>query len=77
MKKEKIYKLFYVIAALLLVGFVVSFGVDAYRYCRGIYQGSAPLYVYAIVDAGKYLLPSLVSWGVGVICRKKYAKKDI
>ena len=51
MKKENIYKFLYIVAALLVVGFAVDFGVDAYKYSTGGYLGSAPLYVYALVDA--------------------------
>ena len=30
MKKENIYKFLYIVAALLVVGFAIAFGVDAY-----------------------------------------------
>ena len=32
MKKENIYKFLYIVAALLVVGFAIAFGVDAYKY---------------------------------------------
>ncbi len=51
MKKENIYKFLYIVAALLVVGFAIAFGVDAYKYNTGGYLGSAPLYAYALVDA--------------------------
>ena len=75
MKKEKIYIFLYIVAALLVVGFAIAFGVDAYKYNTGGYLGSAPLYAYALVDVVEYLLPSLAFFIAGLICKKKYAKK--
>ena len=76
MKKENIYKFLYIVAALLVVGFAIAFGVDAYTYSTGGYLGSAPLYVYALVDAVEYLLPSLAFFIAGLICKKKFVKKE-
>lgn len=75
MIKENIYKFLYIVAAMLVAGFSVAFGVDAYKYNTGGYLGSAPLYVYALVDAIEYLLPSLAFFIAGLICKKKFAKK--
>ena len=77
MKKENIYKFLYALSALLVVGFAVAFGVDAYKYNTGGYLGSAPLYVYALVDAVEYLLPSLAFFIAGLICKKKFAKNAL
>ena len=74
MRKENIHKFLYIISALLVVGFAIAFGVDAYKYNTGGYLGSAPLYVYALVDAVEYLLPSLVFFIAGLICKKKFSK---
>ena len=76
MKKENIYKFLYIVAALLDVGFAISFGVDAYKYNTGGYLGSAPLYAYALVDAVEYLLPSLAFFIAATICKKKFVKKE-
>ena len=76
MKKENIYIFLYILAALLVVGFAVAFGVDAYKYNTGGYLGSVPLYVYALVDAVEYLLPSLAFFIAGLICKKKFTKKE-
>ena len=75
-KKENICKFLYILAALLVVGFAIAFGVDAYKYNTGGYLGSAPLYVYALVDAVEYLLPSLAFFIAGLICKKKFTKKE-
>ena len=74
MRKENIHKFLYIISVLLVVGFAIAFGVDAYKYNTGGYLGSAPLYVYALVDAIEYLLPSLVFFVAGLICKKKFSK---
>ena len=63
-------------AALLVVGFAIAFGVAAYKYNTGGYLGSAPLYAYALVDAVEYLLPSLAFFIAGLICKKKFTKKE-
>ncbi len=76
MKKENIYKFLYIVAALLVVGFAVAFGVDAYKYHTGGYLGSAPLYVYALVDALEYLLPSVAVFIAAILCKRKFAKKE-
>lgn len=75
MKKENIHKFLYVVAALLVVGFAIAFGVDACKYNIGGYLGSAPLHAYALVDAVEYLLPSLAFSIAGLICKKKFSKK--
>ena len=76
MKKENWHKFLFVISALLVVGFAIAFGVDAYKYNTGGYLGSAPLYVYALVDAVEYLLPSLAFFIAAIICKKKFTKKE-
>lgn len=75
MKKENVYKFLYIVAALLVLCFVIAFGVDAYKYCNNIYLGSAPLYVYALLEAIAYLIPSFVFFIVAIFCKKKFAKK--
>ncbi len=75
MKKENIYKFLYIVAALLVLGFVIVSVVDAYKYNNGTYLGSAPLYLYMLVNAIEYLLPSLAFFIAAFICKKKFAKK--
>ena len=76
MRKENIHKFLYIISVLLVVGFAIAFGVDAYKYNTGGCLGSAPLYAYALVDAVEYLLPSLAFFIAGLICKKKFTKKE-
>ena len=75
MKKENIYKFLYILSALLVVGFAIDTGVDIYKYNTGGYMGSAPLYVYILVNAIEYLLPSLAFFIAGLSCKNKLAKK--
>ncbi len=75
MKKENIYKFLYILAALLVVGFAIASGVDAYKYNTGGYLGSAPLYLYILVNAIEYLLPSLAFFVAGIIFKRKFANK--
>ena len=75
MKKENWHKFLFVISALLVVGFAIAFGVDAYKYNTGGYLGSAPLSVYILINAVEYLLPSLAFFIAGLICKKKFTKK--
>ena len=67
MKKENIYKFLYIVAALLVIGFI-------YKYNTGGYLGSAPLSVYILVNTIEYLLPSLAFFIAGLICKKKFSK---
>ena len=76
MRKENIHKFLYIISVLLVVGFAIAFGVNAYKYNTGGYLGSAPLYAYALVDAVEYLLPSLAFFIAGLICKKKFSIKN-
>ena len=76
MRKENIHKFLYIISVLLVVGFAIAFGVDAYKYNTGGYLGSAPLYAYALVDAVEYLLPSLAFFIAGLICKKNFSIKN-
>lgn len=75
MKKENWHKFLFVISALLVVGFAIAFGVDAYKYNTGGYVGSAPLYAYALVRAVEFILPSIVVFVAAIICKKKFPKK--
>ena len=76
MKKEHWHKILFVISALLVAGFAIAFGVDAYKYNNGGYVGgSAPLYAYALVRAVEFILPSIITFVAAIICKKKFAKK--
>ena len=73
MKKENIYKFLYVVSALLVLGFAIRFGVDIFKYDS--YNGSAPLYAYALVRVIEFIVPSMIVFVAAIICKKKFAKK--
>ena len=69
MKKKSVYKILYAISALLVVVFAIVSVVDTYKYNTGAYLGSAPLYLYILVNAIVYLLPSLTFFVAAIICK--------
>ena len=72
MKKPIVYKTLFVVSALLVLGFAISFGLDAYNY--NISMGSAPLYAYAIVRAVEFILPGMIVFIIALIITKKIGK---
>ena len=76
MKNNSIYKFLYVISALLVLGFAISFGVDIYKYNNNMYMSSAPLYAYAIVRAVTFIVPSITVFIVALIVKKKLTNKE-
>jgi hypothetical protein len=68
MRKAILYKALFIVSALLILGFAISFGVDAYNY--NIFMGSAPLYAYAIVRAVEFIIPSFVAFVIALIIKK-------
>lgn len=74
MKKQNIYKLLYAISALLVLGFIVHTIADAVRYDSML--TSFPFYAFIIAHAVEYLVPALIVCVAGLICKKKFAKKE-
>lgn len=70
MKKSNVHKFLFSVSAFLLLGFAVRFGVDVFKYDS--YNGSAPLYVYALARAVEFILPSMITFVVAVACKKKF-----
>ena len=73
MKKKNIYKLLYIASALLTLGFVIHTVVDACRYDS--MATSLPFYAFVIVYAVEYLVPGLIVFIAGLICKKKFGIK--
>lgn len=69
MNKIFLYNLLYIISILLATAFCVTVAVDSYRYSHSFY--SAPFYIFVFARAITFLLPSLVSFVIGKIIRKK------
>ena len=66
MKKENYYKILYVISAMSLLGFVIRLGADYYKYD----YITIPFYIRAL----EFILPGLLIFIAGIICKKKYTK---
>ncbi|MBR7186704.1 MAG: hypothetical protein IKD43_04395 [Clostridia bacterium] len=73
MKKQNLYKFMFAVSALLVLAFVIRFGVDIYKY--DVYMGSAPLYAYALLRAVEFVVPSIIIFIIGMILKKKYGGK--
>lgn len=71
MKKANIYKFLYAISALLVLGFAIHTVVDACRYDSML--TSFPFYVFVLVHAIEYLVPSIIVFIVALIFKKKFA----
>ena len=69
MKTNRIYRLLYGGAVLLLVGFVLCVGVDLWRYDAG--ENSAPFSVQVLVRGLEFVLPGLLLGIVGRILHKR------
>lgn len=74
MKKENVHNFLLGISALLVLGFIVHSIVDAVRYDSML--TSFPFYAFIIAHAVEYLMPALVICVAGLICKKKFAKKE-
>ncbi|MDO5564911.1 MAG: hypothetical protein Q4F88_06765 [Eubacteriales bacterium] len=72
MKKENYYKFMYAIAILLLIGFAIRLGADYFKYDS--ITSSAPFYVFILERALEFILPSIIIFIVGIVCKKKFAK---
>lgn len=70
--KKRLYHIFYGLAGLLGICFVVFAVIDAI----GMRTSSAPYSVYLLLRAIMFLLPALMLWLIGMKLRKKYAPKQ-
>lgn len=66
-------KIFYIIGIVLLVCFLASSGYYYYNYYAGKnYQyHSSPLYVYILVQGITFLVPSIISFVIACILKRK------
>ncbi len=74
MKKSNIHKFLLAVSAFLIFGFGVRFGFDMFKYDG--YNGSAPLYVYAIVRTVEFIVPSIILLIVAIFFKKKFSYKE-
>ena len=66
----------FIISALFVITFVITFGIDAYKYNTGIYIGSAPLDLYLLVRAIEFIIPSIIFFIIAIIGKKFFNKKN-
>lgn len=72
MKKENIYKWFYFISILLILGFIIRVVADYLKY--NAINNSAPFYAFIIARIVEFLLPSAIIFIVGKKLKKKYSE---
>lgn len=75
MKKSNVHKFLFAISVFLILGFVLRFGIDMIKYDS--INNSAPLYVYALVRAAEFVLPSIIVFIAAIICKKNLQIKKI
>ncbi len=68
MKKQNYYKILYIAAILLFIGFAVRLGVDYSNYR----MTSAPFYLYIIIRSFEFLVPALIVFMIGVAVKRRY-----
>lgn len=73
MNKENIYKFLYFVSSLLIIGFGIRIGVDAYRYNTAL--NSAPFYIFVLVHTVEFILPAIICFLIGSAMNKKYGRK--
>lgn len=69
MKKENIYKLLYVISLMLLVVFFLCITADYYQYSSTL--NSAPFYLWILVRAVEFMVPSIIIFIAARVIKKK------
>lgn len=73
MKKETAYKLCFGISMIFAVAFIIKCVADYFRYDPIV--NSAPFYVWIIVNALYFLIPSVIILTAGIIIMKKHRKQ--
>lgn len=71
MKKQNIYKFFYLTSILALIGFFIRISVDYFKYDV---TNSAPFYVFIIERIIEFIIPSIIFYIIGKILKKKNLK---
>lgn len=72
MNKNKIYKLMNALSILMLICAMVFIIIDYINYDDMF--TSAPFYVNIIVRSVEFLLPAIMFFIIGYVCKKKYNK---
>ena len=74
MKKAIIYNSLFIISALLAVAFAVHTIVDSCKYDSML--TSFPFYVFIIIHAVKYFIPSIIVLIIALILKKKFSNRE-
>ncbi len=69
MKKENLYKVLYVVSIVLIIVFAIVLFIDYKNY--DAITNSAPFSVDIIVRGLEFVLPSLIIFIIGLVCKKK------
>lgn len=67
--KSRYIKLMYTGSVLLIIGFIVRIVADWFQYNPAAY--SAPFYVFILVRAAEFLLPSFIIFLIAKLLKKK------
>lgn len=70
MKKENIYKIYYLLSVVLFVFFIILLSVDYFNYNTTL--NSAPFRYFLAVRLVEFLIPSLIMLAIGGVLKKKY-----
>ena len=73
MNKQNIHKFLFGASILLVLGFVVHTIVDACKYDTML--TSFPFYAFVVMNVVILLVPALIVFIAGLICKKKFANK--
>ena len=72
MKKQNLYKFFYLISIILIIGFFIRLIADYFAYNPSV--TSAPFYVFIIIRSFEFLLPCLIIFITAKIIKNKFKK---
>ena len=73
MKRPTFYQVLYAVSIVLVLCFILFFGVDVCNYHA--YLGSFPLYTYAVIRGIFFLIPSMIVFVVALFVQIKSNKK--
>jgi hypothetical protein len=74
MKKENIPLICNAASILLMIGFIAKTIVDYANYSSSL--NSAPFSVWILVNALTFVIPAVIIFIVGIVCKKKNKKRN-
>lgn len=76
MKKEKIYKLMYIITSILIIGFILTLCFDIYNIFSKHHIDNIKLTVYILIRTIEFIIPSVICLLIGNYLEKDLKFKD-